>query len=193
MKARPTRPFLLPVLLAGLGLMLAGRAAAQTNIDTSHLKEMPDVDRIFADIRGTNALDTAARQWGAFYQLYRMVGDMSGSREVLNQLTPEEKRMSDAYFAAMGRTQPQFDRQDTNRAAMNASFEFVRLSRHYELDESLRKELFKRYFSPTWQAHYLAVKAARHAAAMKHTLDEAQRMVEEKRLAEQAEAKPGKQ
>jgi hypothetical protein len=54
---------------------------------------MPSPDRVAKEITGSDAMDTAARQMGAFWQLQKIVETMAGSRLFRNQLTPEEQRL----------------------------------------------------------------------------------------------------
>lgn len=123
-----------------VGCLLLGFAfplAAEPPPDTSYLKEMPAPARVVAEIRGADAIDTDARQWGAFRRLMTMMSLLSQGRDVANKMTPEETRLRLAYRDAL----PRFNAK----------------SSRYEYDEALRQELFDRFFSPTWQAHYRAL------------------------------------
>ncbi len=66
-----------------------------------YLGQMPTVDRVKAGIKGADAIDTAARQAGAFWQLRDVIYKMAVSQHRSDrQLTPDEKRLADAYYAA---------------------------------------------------------------------------------------------
>jgi hypothetical protein len=131
----------------------------QKPVDTGYLKEMPAPARVLADMRGSDNLDTIARQWGALYQLRNIISEMSEGRIYLNQLTDSEKQLNQAYFKAMSDLPtPTFDEDETKRLGMNSPrARWFGLRTRYELDESFRNELLKRYFSPEWQAKYLGV------------------------------------
>ncbi len=130
-------------------LSIVSLSTAQQSVDLSYLKEMPDTTRVINDIKGSDKIDTAARQWGAFYQLRDMLDVMSEGRVFRNQLTKEEVQIRKNYQQAM--VQPKFDPEEYKRLGKN----WGKLSIDYELDASLRNELLKLYFSPEWQTHYL--------------------------------------
>ena len=111
---------------------------AQMAIDINYLKEMPEADRVLADMCGTNSADTAARQWGALSQLREMVSVMADGRVCTGQLMADEKKLVKAYSAAMERAMERVEQ--------------LKLGWHFENDESFRAELLKRYFSSSWQA-----------------------------------------
>jgi hypothetical protein len=107
---------------------------------------MPTPTRVLKEIRGGDAIDTEARQWGALRQLITMMSLLSNGRDVANRLTPEETRLRLAYRDALPRLNPR--------------------SSSYEYDEALNKELLDRFFSPAWRAHYqeLTARQGQHQA-----------------------------
>lgn len=107
--------------------------------DTSYLKEMPPPARVLAEIRGKDAIDTDARQWGALRQLMTMMSLLSNGRDVANKMTPQETELRLAYRNAL----PRFNAR----------------SSAYEYDDALHQEMLDRFFSPTWRARYAESKA----------------------------------
>jgi tetratricopeptide (TPR) repeat protein len=117
-------------------------AAAPRPMQPAYLSEMPSVERVKAEIRGKDRLDTAARQMGAFWQLRRIIELLAGPR-IYRGATPDENRLIGAYnngYASVAqpieRTLPRSDRP--------AWFD---LHTKYELDAAFREELLNRFFS----------------------------------------------
>lgn len=110
-----------------------------------YVSQFPSIERVKAEIKGTDALDTAARQMGAFWQLKTIVEQLSGFRRYRNQLTPDEARMIGLY--AFGRDEaarPYTTFPDKGTVNTKGSF--------YTYDEGFREELFARFLSPQVRA-----------------------------------------
>ena len=45
-----------------------------------YLRQFPSVERVKAEIKGTDAMETAARQMGAFWRVQQIIKDLSGFR-----------------------------------------------------------------------------------------------------------------
>lgn len=88
----------LAVLLHAAGPLAAHArpALAATNasrpMNPAYLREMPSVQRVRAEIRGKNRMDTAARQMGAFWQLQKIIETLAGPRFYRTR-TPDEARL----------------------------------------------------------------------------------------------------
>jgi hypothetical protein len=65
---------------------------------TDYLADMPTVKQVTAAFIGTDALDTAARQYAAFTRLDSMMGKLIGNRDVTGQVTQEERALRNAYY-----------------------------------------------------------------------------------------------
>jgi hypothetical protein len=72
----------------------------QQSLNPSYLSEFPTVDQVTAQMKGTNAKDTANRQMGAFLQLKKILEDLAGSRWLRGQLTSDEARIHGNYDLA---------------------------------------------------------------------------------------------
>lgn len=69
-------------------------------LNPAYLKEFPSVDQVMAQMKGSDAKDTANRQMGAFEQLKTILQDLAGSRYLRGQLTPDEGRIRGNYDLA---------------------------------------------------------------------------------------------
>jgi hypothetical protein len=94
MKSKPN----ILVLATTLALMLTANIQAQT-LNPPHLNEFPSVERVKAETKGTDALDTTARQMSAFYHLLWVIKELAGTRydrfssDGGPKVTPDEKRV----------------------------------------------------------------------------------------------------
>ncbi len=150
------------LLLAAL-LSIAFGAAAQpagngtATPDPRYLAEFPTAERVIADAKGTDALDTLQHQAGALNRLRRMIQELAGNRRFHNDYAPGERKLLDDYAAASGRLQkqafatfdPKQDTMDSPRA------KWVGGLNAYQNSDELRDDLLKRYFSPGFHKLYL--------------------------------------
>lgn len=109
----------------------------------AYLSQMPTVARVKTEIKGSDTAETAARQMGAFLQLKKMIEDIAWGteRRYTNRLTPDEKRLSDEYYAAYGRIWVTTDQKFT-------------ALRDYDIDPRFRDELLVKFFSPEFRAAF---------------------------------------
>jgi hypothetical protein len=77
-----------------------GSGGAQQASNPPYLKEFPTVDQVMAQMKGTDAKDTANRQMGAFEQLQQILKDLAGPRLLRGQLTADESRTLGNYNLA---------------------------------------------------------------------------------------------
>lgn len=82
------------VLVACAFLLPAPAFAAAPD---AYLKEMPAIDKVTAKIQGSDAFETAARQYTAFNWLESMVLELMGDRYVKGDMTAAEKTARDGY------------------------------------------------------------------------------------------------
>jgi hypothetical protein len=162
-------------LYVGLLLLLvlainAPGAAAQG------LSDMPTVERIKAEIKGSDPTDTLARQTAIFSYLVRYVDRVKYSRTVTGPFTPEEQKLYDGYRLAAY----QID-QDYRKTHTPAEVEaFGHLEGKYEFDSEFYKDWSSRLIGKQSAATYhaaereLGARQQAHIAAEKRTNDEAQ-------------------
>ena len=121
--------------------------------DLRYLVELPDPQKVLADISGKDGMDTVARQVGAFETLAKVVKIRSEGRVYRNALTPDEGAKYRGYL----------DNQQRLIAEQNAKFDlncqgtqcdrptFFRLYDQYGLSKEFRQEVFDRFLSKQWQ------------------------------------------
>jgi hypothetical protein len=160
-------------VLSMLGAVLIDPAEAA---QPPYLDEMPSPERVLAEVRGRDDLDTAARQAGTFHQLVQMMRVMSEGRAYRNQLTPDEQRVMKSYHDAEGRIiapmPNRFDAEETRRLGMNSPRAkwFGQYTR-YGLDTQF---VLGKFFSPAWQANYRAVMQRDQRQTAAHELQQGQ-------------------
>jgi tetratricopeptide (TPR) repeat protein len=144
MKSRPD----ILVLMAVLALMLTANIQAQT-ANPPYLSQMPSTARVRAEVKGTDALDTAARQMGAFKQLMELINTLAGPRYQSNEFTPDESRVKGNYFDAWQR----FTYRENSPPPQDQP-RWAKLRAFYEKDPGFLDELLRRFFSPEFRAQY---------------------------------------
>jgi hypothetical protein len=132
--------------------MAPGSTPAATAQPTNppYLAEFPSVERVKSEMQGKDAMDTAARQMGAFWQLQEIIKGMSGLRWTTNALTPDEERLLGQYAAGyQAASQPYANYPD--RPAWYRAHAF------YETNRDFRDELFRRLLNPGIQAQWAQI------------------------------------
>lgn len=127
----------------------------------SYLNEMPSVARIMNTMHGKDALDTAARQWGAFDRLISMMGLMRPQE--FAPLTSDESRLRRSYSTAENKivasVLPLLSKQKTSGVGTNTPWEkWDKLRYKYSEDDT--SYILQQFFSPQLQHKYYV--AAQH-------------------------------
>jgi len=110
---------------------------------------MPSVARVRAELKGADALDTAARQMGAFEQLMGIINVLAGPRYKSLEFTPDENRLRGNYFDAWQR----FHYRE-NAPPPQDQPRWAKLHAFYETDPGFRDELLQQFFSAEVRAAY---------------------------------------
>jgi tetratricopeptide (TPR) repeat protein len=130
---------------------IAAPASASTQTkNPPYLAQFPSVERVKSEMQGKDAMDTAARQMGAFWQLQEIIKGMSGLRWTTNALTPDEKELLGQYAAGYqtaGRPYASYP----DRPA------WYKMHAFYETNRDFRDELFRRLLTPAIQAHWAQI------------------------------------
>ena len=96
-----------PLILAKarlvISLTVSPLAAPNQATNPPYLREMPSVERVKAEIKGSDPVDTSARQSGAFQRLQDIIKTLAGPRFQSNEFTPDESRLINQYFNAWQR------------------------------------------------------------------------------------------
>jgi tetratricopeptide (TPR) repeat protein len=143
------------VLVTALAFLLTPKIQGQTT-SPPYLSQFPSPDRIKADVRGVDAMETAAKQAGICWLLRQLIYDLALSqRRTDRQFTPDEQRLEVEYRNAHYKAIEPFEGKVTG-ADKPKWFE---LRGKYEMDLWLRDEVFKKYFTPELRrAVYVALK-----------------------------------
>jgi len=135
-----------PLALASCAILLTilspARLPAQATTP-SYIAEMPTVDQVMKAMQASDPDETAARQMGAFWQLKTMIEELAGPRYYKPGLTPEEAKLSQAYYTAyfqISQSKPQYK-------------SFVAM-KGYDIDPKFRNELFQKCFPPAFAVEY---------------------------------------
>lgn len=127
--------------------------------DTSYLREMPTTERVLADYRTADPMETRARQVAALGRLYTILRDLAGRRASTGPFPDAaEKPIVTAWTTAANRIRneglatfpPGPASMDSPRSQWNLGI----LRR--EQDADFQDELMRRYFSPELQARHRA-------------------------------------
>jgi tetratricopeptide (TPR) repeat protein len=121
-----------------------------------YLSQFPSVEKIKADVRGVDAMETAAKQTGIFWQLRQLIYNLALSqRRTDRQFTADEQRLEVEYRNAHYYAMEPFEGKVTG----GDKPKWYELRGKYELDRFLRDEVFKKYFTPDLRrAIYVALK-----------------------------------
>jgi type IV secretion system protein VirD4 len=170
MRARHTDPRrmwrCLPLVLA-LGLCAAAQTAStsppQSDDASFYLRKMPEPERVMADVRGSDDLDTAARQVAALKRLIDVVVVLSGTADAPGgpRLTTDERTLNGRYAGAASslsmtayRSIDPDNRQLSDKNSRRNQWNALRDG--YYNDDAFTGALLQRYLSPELQEHYLA-------------------------------------
>jgi len=144
--------------LVPMGMLLTTHAQAPGPL---YLREMPSEERILRDIHGSDAIDTAARQFGAFEQLQQIIRDLAlAAHRDDRQWTADEKRLVALYQNASARAW-----QPVQKAFAQNRPRLFELS-GYSTNPDFTAELLNQFFSPAFRALYAKANetfARRHA------------------------------
>src|SRR6266851_4189842 len=97
-----TTPFSLHprlILFAALLCLTCGSVLAQP-ASSDYTNDLPSVDRVKAEIKGSDPTDTLARQVAVFTYLQSYIDRIKYNRTVRGNFTPGETRMRGAYSVA---------------------------------------------------------------------------------------------
>src|SRR5947207_13548886 len=154
---------------AALGLICtqgspSGSTAKSQPASADYTNDLPSVERVKAEIKGSDRTDTLARQAAVFNYLVSYVDRIKYNRTVDGPFTPGEQTMWGAYrLAAYQMSQ---DYAKTHNAAEAAAFE--RLHGQYEMNDVFYKDWSKRLIGPQSAAAYKGAEAGLAASDQKH-------------------------
>ncbi len=129
----------LPRSVSGLSAFLQGQ-----QLTPVYLSEMPSVERVLSEVKGTDDADTLARQIGALWQMEKIIDDMAFGLEhrTRNKFTADENRLRGQYDAAFNKLRPTIS---------DRSFKGLR---GYDDDPKFRAVLLNQFFSESFRDLY---------------------------------------
>lgn len=164
MNVSASSPRVSQVLHFLLMLFAAFLCLAATAFSQGNLSDMPSAERVKAEIKGSDATDTLARQVAVFNVLVQYVNRIKTSRSVRGPFTPEEQKFFDAYRLAAYQISQQYEKTHTT-AEMQA---FNGLHNRYEMDGAFEHDWRTRLLGKQATATYNAATADLSAGQQRH-------------------------
>jgi hypothetical protein len=160
-------------ILFAVLLCIPPAALAQTT-NLTYTNDYPSVERVKAEIKGSDPTDTLARQVGVLAYLSEQIKRIKLNRDYRGPYTPDELRLITAYDLNAYNIV-----QDYKKSHTPAEFEsFDRLQFNYTIDRDFRAVWTKRLIGQQGQAAYSSAQADL-AATQKRHYDEVMRQNEE--------------
>ena len=163
------------MLLVALLCLACTNLLAQAN-NTSYTSDMPSVERVKAEIRGSDPTDTLARQVAVFVYLSQYIQRIKYNRSYSGPFTPDEQRLMGAYDLAAYQISQDYAKSHTADEAKA----FERLHGQYEMNSEFYKDWSKRLIGKQSAAAYKGAETGLAATAKAH-FDEEKRVNDEAR------------
>ena len=154
------QPINLKLFLAAFLCLFCSSSGLAQAPGADYTNDMPSVERVKAEIKGSDPTDTLARQVAVFTYLQAYIDRIKSNRDPRGSFTPGEAKMWNAY-----RNAAYFMSQDyakTHTAAEAEAFE--RLHGRYEMDGPFRQDWSKRLMGPQSTSAYNNAEAGLKAA-----------------------------
>ena len=163
----PPAPFLIRffrLVLCVAVLVAACTSALAQAAGSDYTKDLPSVERVKAEIKGSDATDTLARQAAVFNYLVSYIDRIKYNRTVRGPYTPGEQQMMGAYRLAAYQISQDYAKSHTPAQAAD----FERLHGQYEMNSPFYADWSKRLIGPQTAAAYKGAEAGLAATAKKH-------------------------
>lgn len=149
------------ILLAALVCLLCSSIPVFAQATSSdYTNDLPSVERVKAEIKGSDPTDTLARQVAVFTYLQAYIDRIKSNRDPHGAFTPGEAKMWNAY-----RNAAYYISQDYAKAHTPSEAEaFERLHGRYEMDGPFREDWSKRLMGPQSASAYKNAEAGLAAA-----------------------------
>jgi hypothetical protein len=155
------------IFVSGACVLLPTIAGAQAD----YLRELPEAQRIVADVKGENEVDTVARQLAAIEVMQDVIREMNGHRGSEHTSAAENAAFM-RYRAALGALSEEHDPKSERSCGNGFWDELLKefRCRHYILvtrtvryghSEEFRREILESYLSPATIDRYYAMREAR--------------------------------
>src|SRR6266481_5309601 len=162
------------VLCAALLCLTCNSVLAQT-ASPDYTSDLPSVERVKAEIKGSDPTDTLARQVAVFTYLQAYVERIKYNRTVRGPYTPGEQRVRAAYSLAAYQMSQDYAKSHTPAEATA----FERLHGQYEMNSDFYKDWSKRLIGKQSAAAYhgaegeLGARQQAHVESIKRANEEA--------------------
>jgi hypothetical protein len=155
------------LLLTALLCLSCSSVLAQGG-SSDYTADLPSVERVKDEIKGSDPTDTLARQVAVFTYLYTYVDRIKLNRDYRGPYTPGETRVMTAYRLAAYQISQDYAKTHTPVEA--AAFE--RLHGQYEMNSEFYKDWSKRLIGPQSAAAYKGAEAGLGATQQAHIAQE---------------------
>jgi hypothetical protein len=170
------------ILLAALLCLLCSSILVLAQATSSdYTNDLPSVERVKAEIKGSDPTDTLARQVAVVTYLQAYIDRIKTNRTVRGGYTPGEQKMMGAYRMAAYQMSQEYAKTHTPSEAEA----FERLHGRYEMDSSFYQDWSKRLIGPQTAAAYKGAEAGLAAAGERRYQQEMQQYRQD-RAAQQA-------
>jgi len=176
-KSEPPRKIL---ILLGLLLCSSILVFAQTP-SSDYTNDLPSVERVKAEIKGSDPTDTLARQVAVFTYLQAYIDRIKSNRSARGTFTPGEQKMWNAYRNAAYEISQEYAKTHTPAEAQA----FERLHGRYEMNGTFYDDWSKRLIGPQSASAYKQAEAGLAAAGERRYQQEMQQYKQD-RAAQQA-------
>jgi hypothetical protein len=160
----PLRALRRPRRIVAVALLCVAFSALAQTANTAYTADYPSVDRVKAEIKGSDPTDTLARQVGVFTYLSTQIQRIKANRDYKGPFTPDETRLMTAYNTAAYQITQDYNKSHTPAEAQA----FDRLQFNYTIDGEFRKDWTKRLIGPQGQAAYKGAQADLAATQQRH-------------------------
>src|SRR6267142_2489816 len=170
------------ILLAALLCLLCSSILVLAQATSSdYTNDLPSVERVKAEIKGSDPTETLARQVAVFTYLQAYIDRIKMNRSSRGGFTPGEQKMMGAYRLAAYQMSQEYAKTHTPAEAEA----FERLHGRYEMDGPFREDWSKRLIGPQTASAYKDAEAGLEAAGERRYQQEMQQYRQD-RAAQQA-------
>ena len=170
------------ILLGALLCLLCSSILVVAQATSSdYTNDLPSVERVKAEIKGSDPTDTLARQVAVFTYLQAYIDRIKSNRSPRGTFTPGESKMWNAYRNAAYEISQNYAKTHTPAEADA----FERLHGRYEMDGPFREDWSKRLMGPQSASAYKNAEAGL-AAAGERRYNQAMQQYKQDRAAQQA-------
>src|SRR5258705_9730675 len=152
------------LLAAVLCLLFSSILVLAQATSSDYTNDLPSVERVKVEIKGTDPTDTLARQVAVFTYLQAYIDRIKSNRSVRGTFTPGEQKMWNAYRNAAYEISQEYAKTHTPAEAEA----FERLHGRYEMDGPFREDWSKRLMGPQSASAYKDAEAGLKAAGDRH-------------------------